>query len=508
MGKRLPEAANAGAPCLPDLFAAQVRRCPTAAAIHSIVDGRILTYRELDVAVAVQASALLDAGVGPGSRVALVTTRSVAEAVVSLAVCRVGAAYAPIDADTPAARKAQLIDQVAPDLVMAQSGEMPRLSVACLEPSFEGPSAPVSGAQPPVAAGSPAVVVFTSGSSGVPKAIQLPHRALVRLALHGPALGYQPGRRCLRFAAVGFDVAVMEVWATLCNGATLVVPEPELCSPGRFAQIMAEGRVDSLFLTSGLLRVMERFAPHAFDGVEVLVTGGDIAPAPTIARLLERHPRLTVINGYGPAENSVVTTAHAMQDATLVTDPVPIGREVGGSCVAVVDDSLCPATTGELLVGGDGLADGYLDDPGRTERSFIEIDGRRWYRTGDIVRRDDDGTLWYLGRRDDQVKVRGFRVELGEVEVALRALQGISDVVVVASAGDSSERQLLAAFVSAGGMAPAVDLRREAARCLPAHMLPARWVAVDQVPVTAHGKVDRAAVLRLFAPVAGPPLAE
>ncbi|WP_416981581.1 AMP-binding protein [Streptomyces sp. T028] len=346
-----------------------------------------------------------------------------------------------------------------------------------------------------------AYVAFTSGSTGEPKGVAVPHRAVIRLVHEAGFVRLGPGERMLRLSPLAFDASTLEVWGALLTGTALEVHPAGLASPTELGAFLREREITVAWLTAGLFRLVEEFAPDSLGGLGQLLTGGDVVPHEHTARVLTRHPGLVVTNGYGPTENTTFTTTHSVSSPDEVDGPLPIGRPVPGTRVYVLDARrrlLPPGAVGELYAAGAGLADGYLGDPDETARSFGEFSPdvpERLYRTGDVVRLDSRGRLCFLGRADDQVKLRGYRVELSAIADALTGHPAVQDAVVLVTEGDSADKRLVAAVVPVAGAAlAATDLRSLLQRKLPAYMVPTLWTIVDGIPVTANGKVDRRAL--------------
>ncbi|MGE4552642.1 MAG: condensation domain-containing protein, partial [Desulfovibrionaceae bacterium] len=359
----------------------------------------------------------------------------------------------------------------------------------------------------------PAYVLFTSGSTGEPKGVVVPHRAVLRLVRgerrdkddraleHAP----RPEDVVLQAAPLGFDAATIEIWGAWLNGARLVAAgrEAVLAQDGP-ARLIRDHGVTWLWLTASLCHRQAEADPAAFAPLRILLTGGEALNPERMARILAACPGLTLLDGYGPTENTTFTTTHRLAPADCA-GPVPIGRPVANTRVHLLDADgrlVPPGAVGEICAAGDGLALGYLGRDDLTAAAFVaspDLPGERLYRTGDLGRRRADGVLEFLGRRDGQIKIRGHRVEPEEVEAALAGLPGVRAAAVVAE-GPANEPRLAACLVPAPGADPealARSLRRHLADRLPGWMVPARFAAVDAIPLTASGKTDRRALARL-----------
>jgi amino acid adenylation domain-containing protein len=487
------------------VFREHVERQPDSPAVRA--GGTCLTYLELHQAASRQARRLLDAGVGPRDKVAVGLGRSIAEVVAVLGALYVGAAYVAIDEDLPAQRFEHLVRRARPVAAIADDQLSLRFKSAGVQvveswrPSWSEESHPEIGASPR----DPdrlAYIVFTSGSTGIPKGVCATHRGVVRLVRGVDYLLIGSMSRFLRFVPLSFDASTLELWAPLLNGASLEIYPPGIPSPVDLGRFIAERGVTTGWLTAGLFRLLAEFSPTCFANVQQIVVGGDVVPPEHVAAVLRANPGLLVTNGYGPAENTCFTTAHAIPNLEAVESPLPIGRPISNTSVYILDERhrlLPPGATGELYTGGDGLALGYFDDPEETARHFgrfsPDVD-EVLYRTGDMVRLDSRARLQFLGRHDEQVKIGGMRVELEEVRLAVSAHPAIQDAVVVATDAFGPDKVLLAGYVPRPGTAvSAAELRDQVASRLPRYMVPSRWVAVPQIPVTRNGKVDREALV-------------
>jgi amino acid adenylation domain-containing protein len=503
-------AGNADVASLDDRFRAQVAREPDAPAVR---DGDLaLSYSALDGAVDLQAQRLRRAGVGVGDTVLIACQLGAAEIVAVLAAARVGAAYCGLDRQAPRARVAQLVATLRPAAVVgaavagcdppAVPAWRPGAAQDAVEHVAAAPSFPADGAI--------AYVAFTSGSTGGPKGVCVPPRAVLRLVAGLDAYApVGPGDRVLRLAPLSFDASTLEIWGALLRGAALEIGPDPLPAPAELGRFLADRRITFAWLTSGLFRLVVDFAADELGGLRWLLTGGDVVSAAHVRALLERWPGLTVVNGYGPTENTTFTTVHPMTDPDEVDDAVPIGRPVYGTGVHVVDADgrlAPPGAIGELYASGSGLATGYLRDPERTASVFgwfCPDVPERVYRTGDLVRLDSRGLLRFLGRRDGQVKLRGYRVELDEIRAAIARGPDVRDCLVLVSGQDSASRRLVAVVVASQPEVTADDLARRLSAELPSYLVPGLWAMLPELPVTANGKIDREAILRHAVPYGG-----
>ncbi|GAB2444441.1 non-ribosomal peptide synthase/polyketide synthase [Streptomyces incanus] len=467
-----------------ELFAEQARRTPGAPALR---DGDTeLTYRRLDEWSDAVASRLLAGGLRAEDRVALPMDRCIELVVAQLAVLKAGGAYVPVDARAPEERRRTLIERA------GATAELTAADVAAAR-------APVPGAPAaaPADADRPAYVMFTSGSTGEPKAVAVRHRDVAALATDSRFTGGLCDRVLLH-SPVAFDAATFEVWAPLLGGGCVVVAPPRPVDAALLRHLVRDGGLSALWLTAGLFRLLAQDAPDCFAGLRQVWTGGDVVPAAAVRRVLSACPGLTVVDGYGPTETTTFATSFALTDAAAVPDTVPIGHPLDDMRVHVLDGLLRPVPpgcAGELYLAGEGVARGYLGRPGDTAARFLADPagppGTRMYRTGDLARRRLDGTVEFLGRADDQVKIRGFRVEPGEAEAALAAHPGVADVAVLAREDRPGSRRLVAYVV---GPADLTELREFARRSLPDYLVPSAFVALPALPLSGNGKVDRAAL--------------
>jgi amino acid adenylation domain-containing protein len=465
-----------------------------------------LTYRGLTAAADRVARILIEHGVRPGDLVALALSRSVGYLVAMLGVLRAGAAYLPVDPDEPVARTRAALASVEARLLLtdgaAQFGlGLPQVFVAAIGHG-DAPAEPVLTAA--IGGDSPCYVMFTSGTTGRPKAVVAPHRAVTMLAWRPRFVSLAPGSVLLALAPLHFDAATFEIWGALCNGATVVMAPRPLLSAGDLRELIQRYRVNVLHLTAGLFRVLAEEEPDCFAGLDWLLTGGDVVSAGHVRDVARRFPRLRMVACYGPTEGTTFTSVAMLNMTGCAAGAVPLGEPLPGRRMEILDPRLCPVPTdavGELYIGGVGLALGYLGRMAETAERFVPDPrpgrpGERLYRTGDLARCRADGTVEFLGRADDQVKIRGVRIEPAEVAAVLAGHPDVRDAVVVPR-GPAGEA-VLAAYVTAEPDRRPGDraLREFLGGRLPAAVIPSEFVTVDRFPVTAQGKVDRAALAR------------
>ncbi|MCW2917361.1 MAG: non-ribosomal peptide synthetase [Actinomycetia bacterium] len=484
------------------LFAQQAARTPEGVAlVHA--EGTV-TYRDLDVRANRLAHRLLELGVRPEDRVAILQQRSVELVVSMLAVLKAGGAYVPLDPRSPDGRLAAVVAQSGARLLLTDQAFCER---ECTGSATRVIVDALASAQPDTDPGVDqhpdqlAYVMHTSGSTGVPKGVAVTHRDVIDFTLDRRWRGGNH-RRILMHSPYAFDASIYELWVPLLSGTEMVIAPPGDLDVGQLAELISEQAITALWLTAGLFRLLAEESPGCFAQVREVWSGGDVVPPASVRQVLEACPDLVVGNGYGPTETTVFATRHLMRAGVPIPATVPIGRPMDGMRVYVLDVRLQltpPGVAGEVYLAGAGVARGYLGQPLLTAERFVADPygppGQRMYRTGDLARWNDQGRLEFVGRADEQVKIRGFRVETGEIEGVLREHPAVRQTIVLARSAPAGARSLTAYVVPQDGEPEsglAVELRAHCAAMLPDYMVPVAFLLLDGLPLTPNGKVDRA----------------
>ncbi|MEC4020331.1 non-ribosomal peptide synthetase [Streptomyces sp. H27-D2] len=491
---------------------------PTALAVSD--DDTTLTYAQLHSAAGRLAARLHESGVRAGDTVGLLAARSARTVVTQLAVWRVGATCVPLDAAHPRPRTAAMLEDAAVTLTLGDKALLEAAGIAAERFLVLSADSGVSGDQgdsldrgddthvPQPAAYDPhgtAFVMFTSGSTGRPKGVALTHRAIADLVTDPDYVTVTPRDRVLFHSSTSFDASTFEVWVALANGAAVVVSAAERPSLEELARDVERHGATLAFFTTALFHQLAARRSRLFGVLRTVVVGGEAMAAQPAATVLDAFPWLELVNGYGPTETTTFATAHRVSAEDCASALPPIGRPIAGTTAHVLDERREPVVTGErgeLWIGGPRLARGYVGQPAMTAERFVEHPAHgRLYRTGDVVSSRPDGTLDFHARADDQVKVRGFRIEPGEIEHVLRGWPEVDDAAVAVRRPTPEDTRLAAFIVPAPGPAPKAEaLRARLAERLPAHLVPDEWTVVERLPMTASGKVDR---LALTAPTGG-----
>ncbi|MCL4692443.1 MAG: amino acid adenylation domain-containing protein [Candidatus Hydrogenedentes bacterium] len=487
-------------------FREQCQSTPDACAVR--YGDAILTYRGLDAQSNRLARCLLRHGVSNGVPVGLCVDRSPDLIVGMLAILKCGGAYVPLDVTYPKERLALMARDSQSTVLIAQESSLNKVcDLDCRVLCLDRDAAIIAGeddtpVETELSGETLAYLMYTSGSTGMPKAVSVPHRAIVRLVVGTNYIDIRPSDRVAQASNAAFDAATFEIWGALLNGASIVgIPQDVSLSAEGLAEHIAEGNATVLFLTTALFNQIAQSKPAAFRPLRYLLFGGEACDPGAVRRVLEHGAPEHLLHVYGPTENTTFSTFHDVRDVSVDAPTIPIGKPISYGYAHVLQDDLQPSpigVPGELYLGGLGLANGYFNQTELTADSFVPSpyrDGERLYRSGDRVRYLPDGAIEFIGRIDGQVKLRGFRIELGEIQAALRSHPGIDDAVVVLREDAPDRKYLVGYIVPANDASPNQEtLRSHLRQTLPEYMVPAAFVNLDRIPLTPNGKVDRRAL--------------
>ncbi len=487
------------------LFEEQAERAPEAVAVE--FEGKRLTYGQLNERANRLARYLRKRGVGPEVLVGLCVERSLEMVVGLLGILKAGGAYLPLDPAYPGERLRFMLEDAGAQLVLTHKRLASSVPGGAQRVQLDADWAEIAreSGQNPASQTSPenlAYVIYTSGSTGKPKGVSICHRSVVRLVQGTDYARFGPEEIFLQFAPISFDASTFELWGALLNGARLVVMPPGLPSLGELGAAVRLNRVSTLWLAAGLFREMIETESPSLRGLRQLLAGGDVLSVPHVEKALRDLPGCRLINGYGPTESTTFACCYTVRRDEPLGASVPIGRPIANTRVFILDRNRTPVpigVPGELYIGGDGLARDYFRRPELTAEKFIPSPfgkgDERLYRTGDRARYMADGTIEFLGRIDDQIKIRGFRVEPGEIESALVQDPCVREAAVVVQGRMSGDWRLVAYLVQGPeGQKSVPELRAFLKRRLPDFMIPASFVWLDSFPLTPNGKLDREAL--------------
>jgi amino acid adenylation domain-containing protein len=506
--------------CIHELFEERARQYPYNIAVQ--FEDQRFTYQELNQGSNQLAHYLKRLGVKTGMLVGICLERSPEAVAAMLAVLKVGGAYLPLDPSYPVERLNFLLEDAQVSLVVteqawadlfAESECQNLLQIICLEQVWNAINCEPETNLPTLSESDQlAYVMYTSGSTGTPKGVMVAHRAVMRLVCNTNYVQIQPEDRIAQVANLAFDAATFEVWGALLNGARLVgIDRETTLIPAQFAAALQEQQMSILFLTTALLNQTVAQVPDAFRSLKYLLFGGEMANPDRVRDVLNHGKPQHLLHVYGPTENTTFSTWYEVENITENAVTIPIGQAISNTQVYLLDVNLKPVPTGmsgEIYLAGDGLAKGYLNRPELTEEKFIHNPFTakdrpvRLYKTGDLARCCTDGHLEFLGRVDHQIKIRGFRVELGEIEAILMQHSSVQAAVVTVREVDA-DRQLIAYVVH---QFPKLEASKKQRDCelraflkakLPAYMVPVAFVGLDALPLTSNGKVDQRALLSL-----------
>ena len=496
-----------GQSCVHQLFEQQAQQKPDATAV--VFHDERLSYRQLNERANQLAHHLKKLGVGPEVRVGICVERSVEMIIGLLGILKAGGVYVPLDPEYPRERlefmmadaeiSVLLTEQHLADLLPAEDRPVFLLDVDWPSLTDESTESPVNETTPD----NLAYVIYTSGSTGGPKGVEITHRAIVRLVNRTDYVQLATDDRVAQLSNSSFDAATFELWGALLNGATLVGMIKDVAlTPQKFADEIRDRKITTIFLTTALFNLLAREVPGIFQPLRHLLFGGENVEPGWVREVLEKGAPERLLHVYGPTESTTFTTwqkVEVVQD----TGTIPIGRPIANTEVYILDREMQPVpigVAGELYIGGDGLARGYLKQPVLTAIRFVPHPfsaepGQRLYRTGDVGRYRPDGAIEFLGRTDHQVKIRGFRVELGEIEGLLLQLPQVAQAVAMLREDVPGDKRLVAYVVPKNGNELAVtELRADLREKLPPYMIPSAFVMLDALPLTPNGKVDHHAL--------------
>ena len=484
---------------------------------------RVISYGLLDSAAAGYAARLAALGVRAGQVIPVIGRRSAHLVIAQLAVLKCGGAYTNLDHRWPQERVAKILRQIDPVAVICDDGEvtdrcpvsplpgedLAMLAAAGLHETAEEAAGP---------GGSAATVFFTSGTTGGPKGVIAPHQAITRLFGPGRLPGFGPGHVTPQVSPSPWDMYAFELWGQLTTGGTVVIVDEDHLMPDALRALVKSDGVDTVWITTSLFNLFVDEDPDCFRGIQQVFTGGEKLSPRHVGEFLRQHPGIPLRNGYGPAENCMLTTTRLIQpEDCMVPGGIPVGSAVPGTEVLVLDEAgnQCPpGQVGEICMAGTGLANGYLGNPELTEEKFRRhsVNGIpvRAYHSGDLGVADDDGVLHYRGRQDRQIKISGNRVELTEIELVACDIAGVREAVVLpVTTSDGAVTRLVLCYLAAvthsadaaAGTAQTRDplgVRKELQRRLPGYLVPSKVRAVERFPVTSNGKLDRAGLLHII----------
>jgi amino acid adenylation domain-containing protein len=517
---------------LQDFLGRQAHRRPDAVAV--VGDEERLTYEELDARTGRLATMLRGAGCRLGDRVGILIEKSPAAIAGILAALKVRCAYVPLDVTSPVARLSRIVGSADLRVLLVNDGTPAGLLDALAEAGAVGPDVAIGslsraaradvrplafdGADVDAAAMSPAergrpddlaYVFFTSGSTGVPKGVMVPHRSVLAFTEWTTSqFAVDAGDRNSGHAQLTFDLSTLDLYTSLAAGAELnLVPDRLNADPRALARFIRERRLTQWHSVPSVLSYMAQVGAlddGAFPDLKRVLWCGDVLPTSVLATWKSRLPHVQFTNLYGPTEATVASSFHTVDALPPDGAPIPIGRPCAGEEVFVADEQLTPlgpGEVGELCIAGVGLAHGYWRDEATTRKAFVhDLRGRRVYRTGDLGRIDEDGVLHFLGRRDSQIKHRGYRIELGEIAAALDTIDDVAACAVVDIPSGGFEATVIGCAYTKrrGSDLTAAVVRSSLERLLPSYMIPMRWLELDELPKNANGKIDRNQVRELM----------
>ncbi|CAI8806397.1 arthrofactin-type cyclic lipopeptide synthetase C [Pseudomonas sp. IT-232MI5] len=500
-------------------FNATQREYPQALTVHALFEGQVaaqpqavaavhgeqsLSYFELNAQANRLAHQLIAQGVQPGDHVAILLPRSLTLLVAQLAIAKCAAAYVPLDIHAPSERQSFMVDDCQAVALLTLSGEVIDYAVRRIdldtlsldEQSTQNPNLSQTSE-------SLAYIMYTSGSTGTPKGVMVPHRGIGRLVINNGYADFNPQDRVVFASNPAFDASTMDIWGPLLNGGRVVVIDHQtLLDPNAFGRELSARGATILFVTTALFNQYVQLIPQVLKGLRMLLCGGERGDPAAFRQLLAEAPALRIVHCYGPTETTTYATTFEVREVSENAESVPIGGPIGNTQVYLLDAHQQPVpmgVTGELYIGGEGVALGYLNRPDLTAEKFLrdpfsDKPGALLYRTGDLARWLAPGQLDCIGRNDDQVKIRGFRIELGEIENHLLSCAGVKEAVVLARQDSQQTTRLVAYYTAHAEQLDSAGLHKQLQARLPEYMVPSAWVQLDRLPLNNNGKVDRKAL--------------
>lgn len=491
-----------------EVFDEMVLNHPNDLAITSEL-GDFCTYQDLYKRSLVIASQLIKVGISEGAPVLLLATRSVEFIVAIIGILRAGGCYIPIDDRVPAERVCQIVSTANAHVGLV-SGRIDNSWCSAVRESLSSnfillDTADIEGKADEEgrveglscrSINTPAYIMFTSGSMGAPKGVVVPDRGILRLAKYTNFSSFTKNDVFVLLSNISFDAATLEIWGALLNGGKIAIPEEKTVKvPDKLLEFLEKSEITAGFFNVTLFRWIVESNPAAIASMHTILVGGEQVPPELFSKAEKFFPFHTLLNGYGPTENTTFTCCYRLEQPTNINRPVPVGYPLAYSAALVVDGNMSPVPVGaigEILAGGAGVALGYIGDNEETLKRFFHDDKERcWYRTGDYGRVMPSGAIVCLGRIDDQIKIRGFRIEISEIETAFRKQDGVNDVMILAVDADGGKR--LEAYIE--GRVNVAGLRENIGRLLPSYMVPSRIFTLDKMPINQNGKKDKAALI-------------
>ena len=484
--------------CIHQLFEEQVVKRPDSVAV--VFEEEELTYRQLNEKSNQLASYLQKKGVKPESLVGICVDRSLEMIISLLAILKAGGAYVPIDPTYPEDRISYMLEDAGCEIVLTREHlGMPKIKSEKIYLDLDWEkieNEPNENVKSAVRSDNLVYVIYTSGSTGRPKGVMVEHGNVIRLVKNSNYVPLNTSTVLLSTGSVSFDATIFEYWGPLLNGGKLVLcSETIVMDAGSLKELILERGVNTMWFTSGLLNLYVDTQLDLFSDLSFVIAGGEKLSKLHIEKLHRAYSDLKLFNGYGPTENTTFSACHRITEIDLGKPSIPIGSPIANSTVYILDDhnEIQPiGIVGEICLGGDGLARGYLNNAELTSEKFIThpfSTGERLYKTGDLGRWLSDGTIEFVGRMDDQVKLRGYRIELGEIESVVQGYEGVSSSIVLVKEMSTGDRELVSYLV--GDTINVDELRNYLIGILPSYMIPSHFVLIDTIPLNSNGKVDK-----------------